>query len=1034
MIKVEFAALGASKREDYCGELQNQEYGKSILVLPNRTLIEEVEKKYNVCCMSMDTLARKILNQNKEYKEYDIINRRRQELLVGKLIEKHKDELAYFAAVLDKPGFVKAMTTLMSQLSRSGLTKEEVAGFLDCWEDNDPLQDKVTQVKAFYEHYLNTLERFRVNGRKAFDIEGQYRLAIEALRDEKLELPWGKIYFSDFYCFDMLQLEFVNKLGNHTGIELTICLPYEKGREAVFGAVTNTAACLVGMEKTRGKEDNFDYLKAEVKASGSKEQAKDFREQIAGNLWRESNEYSKLSTDSMFLNAFTSRDEEMRWNLSKIKELLRKTNTGKGQQEVIKPNDIVLAVRNLNNYVGLRQIADEYGIPVSLPKTMALVSHPVVEFTNLLLSAALPTKKGADAYFTALNCPWAKLFTQCNTEKLFSLREKKFYTSALDVRKDLPEDIAGDTFFQELHGYLDAINVRHTLREHYELLKEVFTKLAVENTLGALYKEQKLSLQSLQASVLAKNTLLRCACDLVSDYEACGYANYRYDAQEWAALLLEAVQNENIVLESGRQDGVKITDVINMRGLSRPYVFILGMREHEFPVIENNEWIYNDLDRIEMIQYGIELPIKATQYSEDAWLFAAALAVAQKELYLSWHVDSEAGKSPYVESVMQLFDNLVMGKGEEKQPASLGEFERNGLLCDEEWLRKKLQETAVITEAVKADSVRNDKDVKESPYNGVLGNQETIKQAKDEVGKSFSATALEKYAACPFQFLGERIWSKREKGEQEEEVAPTVTGTLLHNTLASFVKTYLNKLIDKNDFPELELRLRNVYETECTKLIGDGIVDNELWKIEKQRILQKLIRWLKFECEDQEKWENYSPRAVEWRFGGQNADASAIELLLDDGSKIFLTGSIDRLDGDGEYVFITDYKQSSTPAEGDIDKGLDLQMPIYMLAASEKFVGGCKISGESYLKLKDDKRGATLVFVPTGNKKLPKPKNLVWEDERDKFERIIKEYIKEIYEGKFMVAPKKCSEYCRLKDICRKSLLRNVAQEVKGDE
>ena len=33
-----------------------------------------------------------------------------------------------------------------------------------------------------------------------------------------------------------------------------------------------------------------------------------------------------------------------------------------------------------------------------------------------------------------------------------------------------------------------------------------------------------------------------------------------------------------------------------------------------------------------------------------------------------------------------------------------------------------------------------------------------------------------------------------------------------------------------------------------------------------------------------------------------------------------------------------------------------------------------------------------------------------------------------------MVAPKKCNKYCGLKDICRKSVLVNVEQEVKGDE
>ena len=125
MLKVDITALGNSKREEYCNELENNgalTYEEKVLVLPNHTLMEEVQKKHQVLCMSLDTLARKIINKNDDYKKYDVINRRRQELLVASLIEEKKEDLSYFADVLDKPGFVKAMTTLISQLSRSGLT------------------------------------------------------------------------------------------------------------------------------------------------------------------------------------------------------------------------------------------------------------------------------------------------------------------------------------------------------------------------------------------------------------------------------------------------------------------------------------------------------------------------------------------------------------------------------------------------------------------------------------------------------------------------------------------------------------------------------------------------------------------------------------------------------------------------------------------------------------------------------------------------------------------------------------------------
>ena len=48
MLKVEMVPLGASKREEYCQEIEENrelEYEEKVLVLPNHTLMEEVQKK-----------------------------------------------------------------------------------------------------------------------------------------------------------------------------------------------------------------------------------------------------------------------------------------------------------------------------------------------------------------------------------------------------------------------------------------------------------------------------------------------------------------------------------------------------------------------------------------------------------------------------------------------------------------------------------------------------------------------------------------------------------------------------------------------------------------------------------------------------------------------------------------------------------------------------------------------------------------------------------------------------------------------------
>ena len=67
---------------------------------------------------------------------------------------------------------------------------------------------------------------------------------------------------------------------------------------------------------------------------------------------------------------FASDEQEMRWVLKRIKQQLA--------HEKCAANRIVVAVRDFSLYSGLRQLADEYGVPVSLPQTTALVAQPLI--------------------------------------------------------------------------------------------------------------------------------------------------------------------------------------------------------------------------------------------------------------------------------------------------------------------------------------------------------------------------------------------------------------------------------------------------------------------------------------------------------------------------------------------------------------------------------------------------------------------------------------------------------------------------------
>lgn len=153
MAKLIYVPLGCSLRSQLAEKLSQQPLCEGVLVLPNRLLTDDVHRNYaNVETMGMDTLASKLMNLNggSDYKE---LSRRSQELIVQDIIDymmenkqltgmtTHK-QLEYFGSLAHKTGFVKAMTSLVSQLSRCGATKEDIYGQIQKSFEEDELKGK----------------------------------------------------------------------------------------------------------------------------------------------------------------------------------------------------------------------------------------------------------------------------------------------------------------------------------------------------------------------------------------------------------------------------------------------------------------------------------------------------------------------------------------------------------------------------------------------------------------------------------------------------------------------------------------------------------------------------------------------------------------------------------------------------------------------------------------------------------------------------------------------------------------------------
>lgn len=1058
------APLGQSARDMFCQELQNLPRG--ILVLPNSKLNEQVQRQYGVRSTSLDKLASKILQLN-GYGNYREINRRTQEIIVQELVKKllADGKLRHFAKLAEKKGFVSSITSLIGQLSRSGVSADELSYAMEAWDRQESQGLKDREITLLYREYCSEMKRH-----KWYDLEGKYILALEALKRNKPVLPWNHIYLSDFYTLDDLKLSLVYALAEHCQVKVGIS--YEKNREAVFKAVDTTYGLLVG---------RFGMAQP-VEEQG---EVPLMRRVLLDDLWRDHPINGRPMTEGVHTLSFSSRDEEMRWVLTEVKKLLQGRSTLFGADKAgAVADEIVLVVRDFARYSGLRQLADEYGLPISLPKTAALSSQPLTRFVGLLFDAADKSHQGAQAYFKLLESSLGRLLFTVDGEKLVKLQQEKYYDNPGAVcdrikfeqeQGNYPED----DVLKIINEYIASVPYKAELAVYVEGVLQLLAGLKLDQRFGRMYKDsaakqdgsQHITMEQLQEMLLAKEALINSLGCLAGDYAACEKNGYVCNLQEWRQLFQEAVKNVNIVLAAGRQDGVLATEAVNMQGMKRDYVFMLGMREGEFPSGKTENWLYDDTEREllgksckrrenkvysdqergELLSLGIDMPNTASAYAEDAFFFASAVTAAERGLVLTWFEDDENGVSRYVEAVQKVFANVKTEKPLVKVPASPNELYCLGRGCDERWITGRIgrdvldiaevdsrrQRYAAVwskqQELMAAGELAADTKLEEltaaelavldqeARYNGVLSKEmkETIRK---RVGSRFSPSALENYAACPFMYLGKRVWKQDGNDDRDDMPNKMDEGNIYHSVMERFMSSYLHtKLtnLPQEEQEALPQHLEKIFAEVCSEAIHTGtIVDNEVWHSEKLRMLRNLQKWLSFELLDQEYMSVLVPAATEWEFN------FSLQELDYDGSKVYLQGKIDRIDASEENALVTDYKstESSAKSTSKLLQGLDMQMPIYTLAVEAKFEGGRSLLGETYYAIADGKRVKTALFKSSGNPLLKNSQGfkLTWEDFRKQSLNHLKEYIAGIYGGNFNVLEQRdCSIYCPFKEVCR---------------
>lgn len=1007
MVALYRVPLGTTARNFFAEEIkQRYKYDEALLVLPSRLLVNHARQESRAQAVNFEYLPNEIVSLNRHLLSFPkdnklkMISRRSQELLVADLLRQldKRQGLHYFTGLVEKEGFVKAVTGLLGQLSRSGSTQEEITTALMEWEERNPayvMKDR--EVAALYKLYRDKLKQHNW-----YDVEGLYRLAIAVLEKEQVRLPWQHLYFSEFYHFDALQCLLLKALSRHC--QISIGLMYEPKRPEIFAAVARSYGYLSGFSELPDWQpqqvERRPALEHFVAALGA-----------AGKL-------RTVDSDGVLLMEAVDKESELRAVVRSIKAQL---------QAGAAYSDFLVVVRDFNTYSGIRAICDEYGVPVTLPQAASLSAQPVCEFLRLLLTVASGGSDAIAAYWRLLKCGIAKLVWGFNGEMLNGLKQEQFYSQLSKARQDVlemakPDDLAD---LQQLEQLLESVPKRAAVAEYVDLFRQLLQELDLQRKVGTMYSTGRADLCQVKDLTVAVHQLLEVLETLREDYENSGLEAMPLAAAEFCRLLLTACSERQVVLQEADSGGILFGEAANLQGLLFKHVYIMGLREGEFPRSKNENWIYSDGERGYLSSVGVELDNTACAYAEDKFFFAAAAAMATESLTLSWYSDDAAGASAYIEDVERLYPPDTVAKQSVSRCSwkqSLSEQELQlGLAQSEpghEWLLKRLGNSWTLRSSI--EKLRAEAT---GIYKGLLLNDELRQAVNIAVGGEFSASKLETYAQCPFRFLLSYVWKQQQYEELTETVEPTVEGNLLHDVLARFLGAHLQEKLTKYPQAELLHQLDDIMTSVCEEYIAkNAIAVTDFWPSQQRRLTLLLRRWLGRELAYQKEWEPFVPVQVEWDFGRNGSKLLALTVK---GGKIYLSGRIDRIDSNGSGLFVTDYKRSVTPSASELTAGLDLQMPVYLLALAA-MEGQSQVLGGGYYSLKEGKRKGgfalqTLGKTPfTVNNKPFREAEDQWLAFADFCRTTVRNYVDRLHEGAYPPAPrKKCPDYCPGKDICR---------------
>ena len=687
------------------------------------------------------------------------------------------------------------------------------------------------------------------------------------------------------------------------------------------------------------------------------------------------------------------------------------------QEQGVELAQIRIGFRNLDTYAELvAEVLPRHGLPFYLARGRPLATAPAMNTVFALIDAVLERYSRA-ALFRLLSLPLVRL-RYSFSDQTRTLAAEDFAAFTRNVPSSTGRDTwlaaiegnfayleselnrEGEPFSEDIDGFPTR---REDLRAELEALQPLRAGLtALFDLLRPLERRQDLpsfryhllhalSALGVEDALTAEDgRALARFLDLLDELCAPAAVLQPRTLSQFADLLRDAISQAHV--PAATRAGIQVTDLAAAGSAPCDYLFIGGLVQGEFPRLPPADIFLEETQR-----RALNLDDDATTEAERL-LFYRAICSPRRGLGL-FHPQQSGSEtlapSPFIDELDGLLApqpttdepngtpstlaelHLRLGQGlcapratSLSPPSGSASFGAHDALALYSQAARLDGHATALRHLIRGLHIAELRTVPESlgSHEGVLDEAPLLDKLRTRLGadRSFSATQLELYGRCPFRFFAQELLNLQPLRDPEDDDSALKRGNLVHRTLYRFYATHGEAAERAENLAEniVELRRQGRQVAEEMRLMGF------FWERELERLLGSddgeregvLPRFLRLQAAAA---NPAIPTHFELSFGSypgmgeRDRQSTTTPYAIDDpetGAEVRLSGKIDRIDrtADGRFV-IFDYKTGRRPSVADIDTGLNLQLPLYLLAAESLFeeLGLRQGAGAAYLMLRD---------------------------------------------------------------------------------